>query len=77
MVKSPSWPRMARTSAPVCVPDVGGPQALAGEGRGLGHRDVGQAELQAAVVHHDVEEVGHVRGQGEGGDPAARRSAGG
>ena len=56
----PSAFRNARTSAPVRVADLGSAEALPDE-RGAGrHRDLLQAQLDAAVAHHDVEELGDV-----------------
>jgi S-adenosyl methyltransferase len=54
------------------VVDPGAAQSLAGQWRGGRHLHLLQAELQAPVVHDHVEEVGHVRLEGQGRHPGPR-----
>jgi hypothetical protein len=55
---------------------VGVAQAGAGDHRPLAHLHLLQAELHAALVHHDVDELGHVRSDDERGHARATQLLG-
>ena len=73
----PSSSCRARTSAPVCSrislscsvrPAIGEPSL---------HRELLEPELEVPLVHHDIEELGHMRAQHEGRHARARRCSAG
>jgi hypothetical protein len=59
--KVPSRPRVPGTSAPVGLADIRLLQGAPGEPGSGPHRYLLQAELQAPVVHDDIEELHHIR----------------
>ena len=61
VLKVPSASRSASTRAPVRSRRCASRMLRPGDRRARRHDDLFQPELQVPIVHHDVEELGHVR----------------
>ena len=75
--KVPAASRTARIKRAGAVADLGVSQGPTDEGRAGAEGHLAETELEAAVVHHDVEEVGHGRLQRRGPPCGHRRSSAG